>query len=208
MDRKIGLNLTGGGARAAAEMPLAEPRPLTFALLRLLADGEFHSGEVLAQRLGVSRASVNNALHGIEHYGLTLHSVRGRGYCLVNSPQWLDVARIQSQLAKDAGEFHIEVADSATSSNTVMLQRAARNAASRSVLAVEWQSGGRGRLGRTWHSGLGNALTFSLLWRFECGLAGLSGLSLAAGVALIRALRQCGVNGARLKWPNDVLGRD
>jgi BirA family biotin operon repressor/biotin-[acetyl-CoA-carboxylase] ligase len=53
---------------------------------------------------------------------------------------------------------------------------------------------------------LGNALTFSLLWRFECGLAGLSGLSLAAGVALIRALRQLGVNGAQLKWPNDVLG--
>jgi len=75
-----------------------------------------------------------------------------------------------------------------------------------SVLAVEWQSGGRGRLGRSWHSGLGNALTFSLLWRFECGLSGLSGLSLATGVALIRALHGMGISGAGLKWPNDVLG--
>jgi BirA family biotin operon repressor/biotin-[acetyl-CoA-carboxylase] ligase len=53
---------------------------------------------------------------------------------------------------------------------------------------------------------LGNALTFSLLWRFDCGLSALSGLSLAAGVALIRALRVLGIASAQLKWPNDVLG--
>jgi len=188
------------------EGALGAPRPLTFALLRLLADGEFHSGELLAQRLGISRASVNNALHGIEQYGLTLHSVRGRGYCLLNAPQWLDEALVYAYLGADANDFHLEILDTASSSNTLMLQRAALGAASGSVLAVEWQSGGRGRLGRPWHSGLGNALTFSLLWRFNCGLSGLSGLSLAIGVALIRALRSLGINGARLKWPNDVLG--
>jgi BirA family biotin operon repressor/biotin-[acetyl-CoA-carboxylase] ligase len=192
-------------ANAAQQTP-QEPRPLTFALLRLLADGAFHSGEVLAQQLGVSRASVNNALHGVEQYGLTLYSVRGRGYCLVNPPQWLDAARIHRLLDECAGDFHVEVLDSASSSNTLLLQRAAQQAPSGSVLALEWQSGGRGRLGRPWHSGLGNALTFSLLWRFECGLAGLSGLSLAAGVALMRALHQLGARDARLKWPNDLLG--
>ena len=185
---------------------LADPKPLTFALLRLLADGEFHSGEVLAQRLGVSRSSVNNALHGIEQYGLSLYSVRGRGYCLSKAPQWLDPARVNAGLAAEAGDFQLEILDSATSSNTLLLQRAAQGAPNGSVLAVEWQSGGRGRLGRPWHSGLGNALTFSLLWRFDCGLSGLSGLSLASGVALIRALHALGVSGAGLKWPNDVLG--
>lgn len=185
---------------------VAEPKPLTFALLHLLAGGEFHSGEVLAQHLGVSRASVSNALHGMEQFGLTLYSVRGRGYCLTNPPQWLDAARVYEHLAAAAGDFQIEILDSAPSSNTLLLQRAAQGAPSGSVLGVEWQSGGRGRLGRPWHSGLGNALTFSLLWRFDCGLAGLSGLSLAAGVAVMRALHALGVRGASLKWPNDVLG--
>jgi len=185
---------------------VAIPKPLTFALLRLLADGEFHSGEVLAQRLGVSRASVNNALSGIKQYGLNLYSVRGRGYCLNSAPQWLDLAQVNAYLATDAGDFHIEILDSAPSSNTLLLQRASQGAPNGSVLAVEWQSGGRGRQGRLWHSGLGNALTFSLLWRFECGLSGLSGLSLATGVALMRAFQSLGVRGASLKWPNDVLG--
>jgi len=185
---------------------IVAPKPLTFALLRLLADREFHSGEVLAQGLGVSRASVNNALHGMEQYGLTLYSVRGRGYCLTNPPQWLDAVQVSAHLAARADDFNIEILDSAPSSNTMLLQRAVQGAPNGSVLAVEWQSGGRGRQGRVWHSGLGNALTFSLLWRFECGLAGLSGLSLATGVALMRALHGLGISGARLKWPNDVLG--
>lgn len=184
------------------------PKPLTFALLRLLADGEFHSGEILARQLGVSRASVNNALHGVEQHGLNLYSVRGRGYRLGNAPQFLDAALVNRHLGASAADFQIEIADSAASSNTLMLQRAAQGVAGGSVLAVEWQSGGRGRMGRVWHSGLGNALTFSLLWRFDCGLAGLSGLSLATGVALMRTLRALGVNGASLKWPNDVLGAD
>ncbi len=187
------------------------PKPLTFTLLRLLADGEFHSGEMLAQQLKISRASVSNALRGMESYGLALCSVRGRGYRLANPPQWLDAARIVSHLGEHGRYFRIEILDSASSSNTLLLQRAGLDAANwgapgGSVLAVEWQSGGRGRLGRAWHSGLGNALTFSLLWRFECGLSALSGLSLATGVALMRALRELGVEGVGLKWPNDVLG--
>jgi BirA family biotin operon repressor/biotin-[acetyl-CoA-carboxylase] ligase len=52
---------------------------------------------------------------------------------------------------------------------------------------------------------LGNALTFSLLWRFEFGLSAISGLSLAVGVAMMRALGKLGVAGIGLKWPNDIL---
>lgn len=184
----------------------AMAKPLTFALLRLLVDGKFHSGEVLAQRLGISRASVSNALRGVDAYGLTLYSVRGRGYCLSNPPQWLNAASIKHTLGEQSQHFIVEILDSATSSNTLLLQRAAQGAPSGYVLAVEWQSSGRGRMGRIWHAGLGNALTFSLLWRFEQGLSALAGLSLASGVALVRALRTLGINNAQLKWPNDVIG--
>jgi BirA family biotin operon repressor/biotin-[acetyl-CoA-carboxylase] ligase len=55
---------------------------------------------------------------------------------------------------------------------------------------------------------LGDALTFSLLWRFDSGLAALSGLSLAVGIAMMRALAELGVPGVGLKWPNDVLLND
>lgn len=186
--------------------PAAEgPKPLVFAVLRLLADGEFHSGEDVAAQLGVSRASVHNALAEAESYGLTLFRVRGRGYCLKHAPEWLVGAEIERCLGAQAAHFRIRILDNAPSSNTLLMREMAQGAPGGSVLAVEWQSAGRGRMGRQWHSGLGNALTFSLLWRFDCGLSGLSGLSLAVGVAIVRALRAAGIPGARLKWPNDVL---
>ncbi len=186
---------------------LLVPKTLTFSVLRLLADGEFHSGEVLAKQLGVSRASVNNALQGIEQFGLVLFSVRGRGYRLVEPIAWLDAASVRAEL-KTPHIFNIDIVDSAASSNSMLLQRAAQGMPSGNVLAVEWQSAGRGRLGRTWHSGLGNALTFSLLWRFNFGLSALSGLSLAVGVAVMRAFNKLNVQGVGLKWPNDVLNSE
>lgn len=180
----------------------------TWRLLELLADGEFHSGEALAQRLGVSRASVFNALEGVAGYGIELQRIRGRGYRLARPWPRLDRGEIVRLLGAEGARFDIEVLAQGTSSNALMLQRAAASAASGSVLAVELQTAGRGRLGRAWHSGLGNALTFSLLWRFECGLNALSGLSLAVGVAIMRALNEFNefeAQGAGLKWPNDVL---
>lgn len=177
----------------------------TWQLLRLLADGAFHSGEVLGRQLGVSRASVFNALADVADHGVTLQRIRGRGYRLAQPWQSLDVSEINRCLGGNASRFQLDVIGQAASSNTELLQRAVRGAPSGSVLVVELQTAGHGRIGRTWHSGLGNALTFSLLWRFECGLNGLSGLSLAVGVAIARALRQFGVAGAGLKWPNDIL---
>jgi BirA family biotin operon repressor/biotin-[acetyl-CoA-carboxylase] ligase len=191
----------------------------TWQLLNLLADGEFHSGEVLANRLGVSRASVFNALAGVAEYGVLLQRIRGRGYRLARPWQrleqsevarWLGYENLLSGHPKDAGQFDIEILPQAASSNTLLLQRAGLDVANGgapggSVLAVELQTAGRGRMGRIWHSGLGTALTFSLLWRFDCGLNALSGLSLAAGVAIVRALNKLGARGVQLKWPNDIL---
>ncbi len=184
------------------------PKPLTFALLRLLADGEFHSGEAMARQLGVSRASVSGALSEAETFGLMLYRVRGRGYRLIDPPQWLDSAAIAHHLGKHRKEFHLTILGCAPSTNTLLMRQLPEGSPSGSVLAAEWQSSGRGRRGRAWHSGLGNALTFSLLWRFEGGLGALAGLSLAVGIALIRALRVLGITGAALKWPNDVLDKN
>lgn len=182
----------------------------TWQLLNLLADGEFHSGEFLADQMGMSRASVFNALEKVEDSGVALQRVRGRGYRLARPWHRLERSEVVRHLGKDASQFNIEILTQAASSNTLLLQRAGLEIAdggapSGSVLAVELQTAGRGRMGRNWHSGVGTALTFSLLWRFDCGLNALSGLSLGVGVAVVRALKSLGVQDVQLKWPNDIL---
>jgi BirA family biotin operon repressor/biotin-[acetyl-CoA-carboxylase] ligase len=181
--------------------------PHTLAVLRHLEDGQFHSGEAIGQALGITRGSVSNALARVGELGLEVHKVHGRGYRLASPVQWLARDAIRDALGPQAGVFALEVIDETESTNTDLMQAAAQGAPSGAVRVAELQTRGRGRRGRDWHSGLGGALTFSLLWRFAQGAGFLSGLSLAVGVALARVLRRHGAGEVMLKWPNDLLWR-
>lgn len=178
---------------------------LTFPILRLLSDGQFQSGEALARHFGVTRATVWNALRDAESLGVKLFSVRGKGYRLPEPVQFLDRASVLDALAGHASRYDLQIHDRLPSTNTHLMQQAATGAPHGTCVVAELQTQGRGRRGRAWQAGLGNSLTFSVLWRFGCGAGALSGLSLAVGVALMRALQEVGVTGAGLKWPNDIL---
>jgi BirA family biotin operon repressor/biotin-[acetyl-CoA-carboxylase] ligase len=188
-------------------MPPTVPSALTFRTLRLLADGDFHSGEQLARVLRVSRTTVWKALQGLEEWGITLFKVHGRGYRLVTPIDWLDVEQINRHLGTRREDLQVHVVDAVESTNSVLLAEADAGAPSGLAVVAELQSRGRGRRGRGWHTGLGDSLTFSLLWRFRQGAGALHGLSLAVSVALVRALRALGATEAMVKWPNDVLWR-
>ncbi len=176
---------------------------LTFPILQLLADGQFHSGEALAQRFKVTRATIWNAIQHAESLGVEIFSVRGRGYKLPKKINLLDENEVLQAIGEQRAWFKLEVLDEVASTNTYLMQN--KNAAHATCVVAHLQTKGKGRRGRTWVSQLGASLTFSLLWRFAGGAAGLSGLSLAVGVALMRALHSLGVDQAQLKWPNDVL---
>jgi BirA family transcriptional regulator, biotin operon repressor / biotin---[acetyl-CoA-carboxylase] ligase len=187
--------------------------PLGFSLLRQLADGAFHSGEDLAATVGLTRARVSQLLKQAETSGLALERIRGRGYRLLAAPDFLDAdvvrAALRDMRKKDAPlpPVTIEVVDQIGSTSTELLRRAQRKDVHGAVLAAEWQTAGRGRRGRQWTAVAGGSLTFSIGWRFEQGAGFLAGLSLAVGVAVIRALEAEGLTGVELKWPNDLIHR-
>jgi BirA family biotin operon repressor/biotin-[acetyl-CoA-carboxylase] ligase len=178
---------------------------LTFPILRLLADGRFHSGEEIARHFDVTRATVWNAIQHAESLGVEIFSVRGRGYRLPEPVTLLERDGILAAIGEQRSWFNLELHDQLESTNSYLMKRAAAGAAHATCVVASLQTKGRGRRGREWQAGLGASLTFSLLWRFQSGASALSGLSLAAGVALARALHAMGILEAKLKWPNDVL---
>lgn len=176
---------------------------LTFPILQLLADGQFHSGEALAQQFKVTRATIWNAIKHAEALGITIFSVRGRGYKLPQAIDFLDKNSVLNAIGEQREWFNLIILDEVASTNTYLMQQ--KNVAHATCVAAHIQTKGKGRRGRTWVSQLGASLTFSLVWRFQCGAAALSGLSLAVGVALMRTLISFGINQVQLKWPNDIL---
>jgi BirA family biotin operon repressor/biotin-[acetyl-CoA-carboxylase] ligase len=179
--------------------------PAAFALVRQLADGGVHSGEALAATIGMTRARVSQLLRQVEHSGLLLERVRGRGYRLIDATSFLDRAAIARALDAHGARLKVEIADRIDSTSSELLRRIPGTDIHRLLLAAEWQTAGRGRRGRHWTSMVGGSLTFSLGWRFEQGAGFLSGLSLAVGVAIARALEASNIAGVELKWPNDLV---
>ena len=187
--------------------------PLGFSLLRQLSDGAFHSGEDLAAQVGLTRARVSQVLKDAESAGLALERIKGRGYRLLETPDFLDAKAVRTALAEQAvlrgggSRLTVEVVDQLDSTSSELLRRAQKSDVHGVVLAAEWQTAGRGRRGRTWTAIAGGSLTFSLGWGFEQGAGFLAGLSLAVGVAVARALEVAGFRGIALKWPNDIIHR-
>jgi BirA family biotin operon repressor/biotin-[acetyl-CoA-carboxylase] ligase len=119
----------------------------------------------------------------------------------------LDLAALSSSAVRPGGLWHaVEVRARTGSTNADLLERARDRAPEGLVLVAEQQTSGRGRMGRTWVSPPGAALTFSILLR-PSGVppARLGWLPLLAGVAVAAAVRAVSGVGAQLKWPNDVL---
>ncbi|MBX2808400.1 MAG: bifunctional biotin--[acetyl-CoA-carboxylase] ligase/biotin operon repressor BirA [Cellvibrionaceae bacterium] len=182
-------------------------KPIVWSLLALLADGEFHSGEMIGRQLAISRAAVWKQLHKLIDYGLSVESVKGKGYRLERPLVLLSLEKIAQQLTPDARALltEFQLLQEVASTNTYALDKIAQGCASEGYVCVaELQTGGRGRRGRQWLSPFGN-IAFSLVWEFDEGIAALEGLSLAVGVAVVKALQDSGIQGAQLKWPNDIL---
>lgn len=175
-------------------------------ILSLLADGEFHSGSSLAETLGVSRSAVWKQLHGLSELGLEPIAVSGKGYRLERPIEFLCRERIESSLDPNilSAVSSIEIHERLDSTNTHLLELAKRQALSGTVCLAEFQVAGKGRRGRYWVSPFGSNIYLSVLWRFQNGPAAISGLSLAVGISVIRALAQFDISGIGLKWPNDI----
>jgi len=116
----------------------------------------------------------------------------------------IDLAKLSAALGAEARRFDADFMPVCDSTNAVLLARAETGAPTGTVVIADAQTHGRGRHGRTWVSGPGDSLTFSLLWRFNAGTVPL-GLSLAVGVAVCRSLSKVGAGETALKWPNDVM---
>jgi len=178
-------------------------------ILSLLADGEFHSGTELAAELGISRSAVWKQLSGLSDFGLQHSAVSGKGYRLDNALELLAASEINEAVDDRAGALisSLEIHDQIDSTNRYLVERSQHNALSGVVCFAEHQTAGKGRRGRQWVSPYGSNIYLSILWRFQQGPAAISGLSLAIGVAVIRALKQHRINDVGLKWPNDIYSQ-
>jgi BirA family biotin operon repressor/biotin-[acetyl-CoA-carboxylase] ligase len=99
----------------------------------------------------------------------------------------------------------IRVFTETASTNDVVEKLARDGLPEGAVVFAEAQSGGRGRLGRTWVSPAGVGLWFSILLRPRLHPTSATQLTVLAAVAVARAIERQTELRPAIKWPNDVL---
>ncbi|MGW6281862.1 biotin--[acetyl-CoA-carboxylase] ligase [Kribbella sp. NPDC055071] len=122
----------------------------------------------------------------------------------------LDARFLQGRLVRP-GSFwtKIDVLTETPSTNAVVAAAAAEGAAEGLVVAAEYQSSGRGRLGRTWTTPPRSAVLMSALLRPTAVSASRwPWLGLLVPLAVAAAVRRVAEIPALVKWPNDVLVED
>ena len=90
-------------------------------------------------------------------------------------------------------------------STNLWIKRLAKEGASEGTLALaEFQSAGRGRLGRSWEVPEGTSVMMSILLRPKFEPQYAPTLTLVMGMAVAKAVKSLGFD-VSIKWPNDVV---
>ena len=180
-------------------------------ILVYLADGKFHSGEALARTLGVSRMAVWKQIQVLRHYGMDIYSIKRKGYRLAQTIELLDIDRINQSINDEVrnGISRIEISFITESTNQYLMGKLPQDNIHGHIILAEYQSAGRGRKdNRPWISPLAAGIYLSIGWHFNAYPESFTALSLSTGVAVSRALKNTGIEGISLKWPNDIIAND
>jgi BirA family biotin operon repressor/biotin-[acetyl-CoA-carboxylase] ligase len=175
-------------------------------LLNFLREKDsFVSGEVLAARVGLSRAGVWKRLHRLKSLGYIIEGEPRRGYRLLSAPDKLLPEEILYRLKTHTIRgpiYHFETVESTNDTAKIL---GTQDAAEGTLVVAESQTAGRGRLGRYWLSPPGVGIYASILLRPPLPPTELPQITLSTAVAVVRALtRAVGVTPG-IKWPNDLI---
>ncbi len=186
-------------------------------LIKSLAQGQFVSGQILGEQLGISRTAIAKHIKALTDMGLDIYCVTGKGYKLSQPLRLLEKEKIIKALTKqltteitiEASEAIkalslIEVHSLIDSTNDYLMRRLPNQVTSGQVCLAEYQSAGRGRRGRQWISPFGSQIYLSMYWYLEQGLSAAMGLSLVTALAVSDAIKAYSDVQVQLKWPNDI----
>ncbi|EDZ65106.1 biotin-(acetyl-CoA-carboxylase) ligase [beta proteobacterium KB13] len=158
----------------------------------------------MAADMGCSRVTVWKSVSELKSLGINIFSVKKKGYRLPKKISFFNIENIQRELGELNQFVNLELLNVIDSTNKY-LNTSANIKPHASVVIANIQTKGKGRRGRSWQASVGESLSMSILWKFDKGASGLSGLSLVVGVAIQRLMKKIGINNSFLKWPNDLL---
>jgi len=180
---------------------------MTGDILEYLGEKEYVSGEVLAQKLGISRVAVWKKIQRLKNMGYEIIADQNLGYCLISRPDLLLPQEIQRGLFTNYIGKEIYYFPELKSTNIIAKGKALHRAEGideGTLIIAERQSAGKGRLGREWFSPVGG-IWLSVILYPQLSPSYISRITLMTAVVVVKAIKMCTQIEPQIKWPNDIL---
>lgn len=166
---------------------------------------DYISGEEISKQLGVSRTAVWKVINRLKEEGYEIESVTRKGYRLVSSPDILNEEELHYNLNTKLVGNKIMSYESVDSTNQQAKKLALEGVSEGTVVIAEEQTAGKGRRGKSWVSPPKTGIWMSIILRPDILPENASMLTLVAGLAVCKAIREITSLEAYIKWPNDIV---
>lgn len=174
-------------------------------LIDARAAGETVSGAMLASELGISRNSIWKAIHALRDEGYDIRSEQSKGYYLASAADILSQEAIERSLhllSIPETSLSVQLFESLDSTNNYC-KNLPYNDPSVAVLA-DYQSGGRGRLGRAFISPKGTGIYLTYSFRPAFPISQVTQVTTITAVLTHRVLSEISGEVLGIKWVNDI----
>jgi len=162
-------------------------------------------GPKIADEIGVTRGKVWIWMEKLRELGVEIKGHHASGYQLESLPDLLTPSLVQAELGSQEIGGKIIHFFKTDSTNTVASRLAADGAPHGAVVVAEEQTGGRGRLCRTWYSEKSSGIYVSIILRPPLSPSATPGITLMAGLAAQQAVLNATGLRPDIRWPNDLL---
>lgn len=165
------------------------------------------SGEELSGILGISRAAVWKAVSSLREEGYTIDAVTNKGYVLLENNTLVNEVNLRASLPPLYKENTIHIYDTLDSTNNKAKQLALAGASHGTIVIAHQQTGGKGRLGRSFFSPK-DGIYISIIIKPDFDFSKSVLVTSAAAVAVAEAIESVSGHNAMIKWVNDVYIND
>lgn len=175
-------------------------------ILRLLKESNTYiSGQQLCEQFQVSRTAIWKVIDQLKKEGYQIEAVRNKGYRLIESPDVMSKAEIESLVDTKWAGKNVVYYDEIDSTNNRAKEAGDNGAAHGTLFVSDMQVAGKGRRGRVWKSPSGSSIYMTILLYPKVAPIKAPQLTLVMAIAVAEGIQKVTGLETKIKWPNDIV---
>lgn len=175
-------------------------------ILRLLKENDTYiSGQQLCEQFQVSRTAIWKVIDQLKKEGYQIEAVRNKGYRLIESPDVMSKAEIDSLVDTKWAGKNVIYYDETDSTNNRAKEAGNNKEPHGTLFVADMQMAGKGRRGRVWKSPSGSSIYMTILLYPDISPVKAPQLTLIMAIAVAEGIREVTGLETKIKWPNDIV---